>query len=92
MVDSKYNPIERCWGVLENYWSGTLLNTVEVTMEWAKNMTWKGVNPVVKLVETVYKKGVRIAKSAFKTIASRINRDKTLPKYYITIQPIQPQS
>ena len=84
---SKYNPIERCWGILEKHWSGTLLNTIEVTTEWAKTMTWKGVNPVVKLLETVYKKGVRIAKNAFKTISDRINRDKTLPKYYMTIQP-----
>jgi transposase len=22
---SKYNPIERCWGILENHWNGTLL-------------------------------------------------------------------
>jgi hypothetical protein len=84
---SKYNPIERCWGVLENHWSGTLLNTIEVTVEWAKTMTWKGVKPVVKLVETVYKKGVRITKKVFKTIADRINRDEALPKYYVTIQP-----
>ena len=43
---SKYNPIERCWGILENHWSGTLLNTLEITLEWAKTMTWKGLNPV----------------------------------------------
>ncbi len=23
---SKYNPIERCWGVLENYWNGAILD------------------------------------------------------------------
>jgi len=39
---SKYNPIERSWGILENHWSGTLLNSTEVTLEWAKTMTWKG--------------------------------------------------
>jgi transposase len=83
---SKYNPIERCWGVLENHWRGTLLNTKEVTLEWAKTMTWKGLSPVVKLMETVYKKGVRITKKAFKSISDRINRDETLPKYYMTIQ------
>ena len=26
---SKYNPIERCWGILEEHWNGTLLNTRE---------------------------------------------------------------
>ena len=25
---SKYNPIERCWGVLEMHWNGSLLDSV----------------------------------------------------------------
>lgn len=84
---SKYNPIERVWGVLENHWSGTLLNSVETTVEWAKSMTWKGLSPVVKLLETTYEKGVTISKKMFKSIASRIERYKPLPKYCTTIRP-----
>jgi hypothetical protein len=84
---SKYNPIERCWGILENHWSGTLLNTLETTLEWAKTMTWKGVSPVIKLMETTYQKGVKMSKKAFKAISHRIDRDAFLPKYYMTIQP-----
>jgi hypothetical protein len=53
---SKYNPVERCWGILENHWGATLLNTLEVTLEWAKTMTWKGLRPVVKLLETTYQR------------------------------------
>ncbi|MCK5830676.1 MAG: hypothetical protein KAH20_10265, partial [Methylococcales bacterium] len=34
---SKYNPIERTWGMLENHWNATLLNSLEVTLEWAKH-------------------------------------------------------
>src|SRR5664280_1036180 len=49
---SKYNPVERCWGILENHWSATLLDTTEITLEWAKTMTWKGISPVIKLVKT----------------------------------------
>jgi hypothetical protein len=26
---SKYNPIERCWGILEHHWNGTLLDSIE---------------------------------------------------------------
>jgi transposase len=37
---SKYNPIEHCWGVLENHWNGTLLNRVATVVEWARTMTW----------------------------------------------------
>ena len=84
---SKYNPIERCWGILENHWRATLLNTIETTLEWAKTMTWKGISPVIKLVETTYQKGVRITKKAFNALANRIDRDASLPKYYLTIRP-----
>ena len=84
---SKYNPIERNWGILENHWNGTLLNSVETTLEWAKSMTWKGLNPVVKLLETVYQKGVRVSKTIYKATADRIDRHSSLPKYCMTIQP-----
>ena len=84
---SKYNPIERTWGILENHWSGTLLNSVETTLEWAKSMTWKGLHPVVTLLETVYEKGVCIGKKMFKSIAARIDRHILLPKYYAIIRP-----
>ena len=39
---SKYNPIERCWGILENHWNGALLTSVQTALEWAKTMTWRG--------------------------------------------------
>ena len=42
---SKYNPIERCWGILELHWNGTKLIDVETMLEWAKSMTWKGMQP-----------------------------------------------
>jgi len=84
---SKYNPIERCWGILESHWNATLLDTLEVTVQWAKSMTWKGISPSVEVLETLYKKGVTIAKKAFQPIADRIIRDPLLPKYCLTIQP-----
>jgi hypothetical protein len=47
---SKYNPIERTWAVLENYWNGSILDEIETALNFAKNMTWNGKHPVVKLV------------------------------------------
>jgi hypothetical protein len=84
---SKYNLIERCWGILESHWNGTLLNSVHTVLEWARTMTWKGAHPVVRLIEKTYDIGVRIAKKAFKPISSRLQRHKNLPKYDILIQP-----
>jgi hypothetical protein len=42
---SKYNPIERCWSVLENYWNGAILDSIDAALNWASNMTWKGIKP-----------------------------------------------
>ena len=84
---SKYNPIEHCWGVLESHWNGTLLNSIATVVEWAGTMTWKGTRPIVKLIETTYDKGVRIAKDAFETIESRLQRHDSLPKYDVLIRP-----
>lgn len=84
---SKYNLIERCWGILERHWNGTLLNSVETVVEWARTMTWKGAHPIVRLIETTYDKGVRIAKDAFEAIESRLQRHDNLPKYDVLIKP-----
>ena len=51
---SKYNPIERCWGILEQHWNGAKLQTVDTMLAWAKSMTWKGLHPIVLLNQKVY--------------------------------------
>lgn len=86
---SKYNSVERCWGILEEHWNGTLLNSVTTVLEWARTMTWKGVHPVVHLLDQVYDKGVRVAKKAYQLITNRLDRDPTLSKYAVRIQPQQ---
>jgi hypothetical protein len=84
---SKYNPIERTWGILENHWNATLLNSIGITLEWAKTMTWKGLHPVVNLIEDTYLKGVTVGKKLFKAISDRLDRHPLLSKYCVTIQP-----
>ena len=60
---SKYNPIERCWGILELHWNGTKLVDVETILAWAKSMTWKGLHPIITLSRTVYQKADSIGLS-----------------------------
>jgi len=84
---SKYNRIERCWGVLESHWNGALLSTVDTALKWAQTMTWRGVKPIVHLLDRVYNTGVRLTKKLFRPIASRLLRSPTLPKWSLTIQP-----
>jgi hypothetical protein len=71
---SKYNPIERTWAVLENYWNGSILDEVDTALKLAQNMTWKGKHPVVSLVTETYQTGVKLTKKAMKNIESKIER------------------
>lgn len=84
---SKYNPIERCWGILEQHWNGTKLIDAETMLEWAKSMTWKGLHPVVDLSRQVYQKGISLGKAAMQAVEARLRRDANLPKYDILINP-----
>lgn len=87
---SKYNRIERTWGVLEQHWSGTLLVNAHTMLEWAKTMTWKGIHPIVNLSQTVYEKGISLSKAAMKHVEARLQRHPLLPKWDILIQPVSP--
>jgi hypothetical protein len=71
---SKYNPIERTWAVLENHWNGSILDEVETALNFAKTMKWKGINPVVKLINKTYETGVKLTKKAMSQIEKQIER------------------
>src|SRR3982751_1974689 len=82
---SKYNPIERCWGILENHWNGSLLDSVETVIEFAKTMTWKGKSPSVHLVTTVYETGVKLSKEAMERLETQVHRLAPLPKWFVNL-------
>lgn len=84
---SKYNPIERCWGILEEHWNGEVLDSISKAVNWARTMTWKGINPVVQLVEKSYKKGIRLTKKEMRPYEDKIIRSRTLPKWSVIIEP-----
>ena len=89
---SKYNPIERCWSILEQKWGGALLNCLKVILQEALRMTWCGEHPALKRLHGEYPDGVRITKKEMKPYEARLERSKTLPKYDIVIRPNQPRS
>jgi hypothetical protein len=84
---SKYNLIERCWGILENHWNGTLLTSIETTLQWTKTMTWRGVAPIVHLLDRIYETGIRLLPRDFRPIAERLERYAALPKWSVIIRP-----
>jgi transposase len=83
---SKYNPIERCWGVLEKHWNGDILDADETVIQFAKTMTWKGKHPTcVERISNVYENGVRLTKSAMQQIETQIERLSELKRWFVTI-------
>ena len=84
---SKYNPVERVFGVLENYWNGDPLRTVQKALSMACGMTYKGVHPCVELIEGNYPKGVRVEKKEMRPYERCLNRLTGLGKWFLTILP-----
>jgi hypothetical protein len=87
---SKYNPVERVWGVLENYWRGNLLDTLDTVIRFAGNMTYNGVHPKVSVVQTTYHTGVNLSRKAMKELEQRFERLPGLEKYFVRIPPLPP--
>jgi hypothetical protein len=87
---SKYNPIERLWGCLEQHWNGTLLDSTTAVLNFAKTMTWHKRQPVVTLVQSVYATGVRLSQKAMALLELRFERLDGLEKYFVLIRPLPP--
>jgi Rhodopirellula transposase DDE domain len=82
---SKYNPIERTWGVLENHWNGSLLDQVSTVIKFAQTMKWKGSSPKVELVTKTYQTGIKLTKTEMDEIENQIQRLPELGKWFVDI-------
>lgn len=69
---SKYNPVERFFGVLENYWNSDPLLSVDLALGMARSMT---------------SKGVRIAKKRMRAIEQAWDRQRDLANWFVRIEP-----
>jgi hypothetical protein len=84
---SKYNPIERVWGVLEQHWNGTLLDSRQTVLRLASTMTYNGFSPIVKFINRTYQTGVRLSQQAMSALESRLDRLPMLAKWFVKIVP-----
>lgn len=84
---SKYNPVERVWGVLEQHWNGELLDTKEAVLKYAESMTYAAKHPVVRLIDEVYKTGVKVGKKLMSIYEKALDRMAGLEKWFIRISP-----
>jgi Rhodopirellula transposase DDE domain len=84
---SKYNPIERCWGILEDYWSGEILDSEAAVLGLARAMTYNGIHPRVHRVVQEYTTGVRRTVAQMKHLETLLHRVPGLEKWFVTIFP-----
>jgi len=89
---SKYNPVERCWGVLEHHWNGDVLDTVETVVKFAQTMTWKGKSPVVQLLTAISHTAVRLSKLAMAEVETHVQRLLGLERWFVEISCTTPVS
>ena len=84
---SKYNPIERVWGVLENHWNGELLDSKEKILGLAATMKWNGKKTVVNLFKGVYETGIKLNKKTMAFYENLIERLEGLENWFVNIIP-----
>ena len=85
---SKYNPIERVWGGLEQHWNGDILDTKETIIKFAQNFVWAGKKVQVKVCDKIYEKGKKLNAKAMELYEQAIDRlDQTIGKWFVTIYP-----
>jgi hypothetical protein len=87
---SKYNPIERCWGVLEVYWNGALLDSEAAVLGFARSMTYAGKHPQVFRVGQPYASGVCRSTKEMKRLEQCLQRLPGLEKWSVIIPPPKP--
>lgn len=84
---SKFNPVERCWGILERHWNGAILHTVASVEQWMMSMTWRGRHPEVEMVSTHYPTGRKLDAETMAVIEAQVERHETLGRWFVTIDP-----
>lgn len=84
---SKYNPVERLWGVLENHWRGEIIDSIPKALGLARSMTYRKIKPTVRQVTKVYHSGVSVAKQAMGEIEKKLTRTEDLENWFIKIVP-----
>jgi hypothetical protein len=73
------------WAVLEKHWRGEVLNSVEKALGLARTMKWNEKNPVVKLINGTYEKGIKLTQNAMKQLEKMIARVTGIEKWAVDI-------
>jgi transposase len=84
---SKYNPIERVWAAVEQYWNGTILSSVDKVVNTIKNVKWKDVNLNTLFINKEYQTGISLSDKEMKNLETFLYRKPLLEKWDVWIKP-----
>jgi Rhodopirellula transposase DDE domain len=82
---SKYNPVEKTFGWLEQHWNGALLDSVETVLNFASSLEFRGNRPVVQLISKIYKTGVKLTQTEMTELEQQFQRLPGLEKWFVEI-------
>lgn len=85
---SKYNPVERVWGFLEKHWNGSLLDSLDTLLNFARSFTFRAHAPIVQLVTQLYPTGVKLTQTQMALLEQRFLRWPGLEKWFVLISPL----
>ena len=69
-------------------WNGHLLESVDICMNFMKNLTWKENKSVTKLKNVKYEKGMTVDKKEMKQLENQyITRQDHIKKWSVLITP-----
>ncbi len=85
---SKYNPIERVWGGLEQHWNSSILESKQTVMNFAQTFVWNKKQAIVHYWEKTYETGAKLSAKMMQRFESVIERiDEKIGKWFVTIKP-----
>ena len=67
------------------HWNGSLLDSTEAVVGFARTMTWKGKHPVVSVVEATYATGVKLTPQEMRALEAEVIRTPSLEKWFVKI-------
>ncbi len=82
---SKYNPVEKTFGWLEQHWNGELLDSVDAVLNFAGSLEFRGNRSVVQLVSKIYATGVKLTQGAMTELEKQFQRLPGLEKWFVEI-------
>jgi len=82
---SKYNPVERVWGILENHWNGEILDSEEKVLGMARSMTYNGIHPEVEMVGGINPTGITLDKKEMAFYEEKLVRFTGLENWFVDI-------